>query len=152
MGILSKLPEQLSELMKENNFTPVILAEKIGVTRNAITRYLSGVRLPSFGVFVKLVETFNCSADFILGLVEYPPTNVIFHPIPPFSQRFRELLNSYNVSQYALHQKKSIRYGAKRKSCRLPYHIGILTLRRHSKSPRHIAVGFCWCTVRGSNS
>ena len=110
MGILSKLPEQLSELMKENNFTPVILAEKIGVTRNAITRYLSGVRLPSFGVFVKLVETFNCSADFILGLVEYPPTNVIFHSIPPFSQRFRELLNSYKVSQYALHQKTNLSY------------------------------------------
>ena len=59
MGILSKLPEQLSELMKENNFTPIILANKIGVNRNAITRYLSGTHLPSFAVFVKLIETLS---------------------------------------------------------------------------------------------
>ena len=110
MGILSKLPEQLSELMKESNFTPLILAERIGVTRNAITRYLSGARLPSFSVFVKLVETFNCSADFLLGLIEYPPTNVQFHSIPPFSRRFRALLDSYKMSQYALHQKTNLSY------------------------------------------
>ena len=110
MGILSKLPEQLSELMKENDLTPVMLAKRIGVTRNAITRYLSGARLPSFAVFVKLIETFNCSADFMLGLIEYPPTNVVFHSIPPFSERFRELLNSYNMSQYALHHKTNLSY------------------------------------------
>ncbi len=110
MGILSKLPEQLSELMKENNLTPVMLAKRIGVTRNAITRYLSGARLPSFAVFVKLIETFHCSADFMLGLIEYPPTNVVFHSIPPFSERFRELLNSYNMSQYALHHKTNLSY------------------------------------------
>ena len=110
MGILSKLPEQLSELMRENDLTPVMLAKRIGVTRNAITRYLSGARLPSFAVFVKLIETFNCSADFMLGLIEYPPTNVVFHSIPPFSERFRELLNSYNMSQYALHHKTNLSY------------------------------------------
>lgn len=110
MENLSKLPEQLSELMKEHNFTPIALANKIGVTRNTITRYLSGVRLPSFAVFVKLIETFNCSADFLLGLIEYPPTNVVFRPIPPFHERFRNLLDSYKMSQYALHQKTNFSY------------------------------------------
>ncbi len=110
MGILSKLSERLSELMKENNLTPILLANKIGVHRNTITQYLSGSNLPSFAVFVKLIETFNCSADFLLGLIEYSPNNVVFHPIPPFSQRFRELLNSYKMSQYALHQKTNFSY------------------------------------------
>lgn len=110
MGILSKLPERLSELMKENNLTPILLANKIGINRNSITRYLSGSHLPTFPVFVKLIETFHCSADFLLGLTEYPPTNVVFHSIPPFSQRFRELLNSYNMSQYALHKKTNFSY------------------------------------------
>ena len=110
MGILSKLPERLSELMKENNLTPILLANKIGINRNSITRYLSGSHLPTFPVFFKLIETFHCSADFLLGLTEYPPTNVVFHSIPPFSQRFRELLNSYNMSQYALHQKTNFSY------------------------------------------
>lgn len=110
MGILSKLPERLSELMKENNLTPLLLANKIGVNRNEITRYLSGAHLPSFTVFVKLIEEFNCSADFLLGLIDYPPNNVVFHPIPPFSQRFRELLSTYKMSQYALHQKSNFSY------------------------------------------
>ena len=110
MGILSKLPERLSELMKENNLTPILLANKIGVNRNAITRYLSGSHLPTFAVFVKLIETFNCSADFLLGLIEYPTTNVVFHSIPPFSKRFRELLVANKMSQYALHKKTNFSY------------------------------------------
>ena len=110
MGILSKLPEQLSELMKEHNLTPVLLANEIGVTRNAITRSFSGAHLPSFAVFVKLVEKFDCSADYLLGLIEYPPANVVFHPIPPFHKRFRELLTTYNMSQYALHHKTNFSY------------------------------------------
>lgn len=111
MRILSKLPEQLSELMKEHNLTPILLADKIGVTRNTVTRYLSGVRLPSFDVFVKLLETFNCSADFLLGLTDFTPENSVFHyPIPPFNERFKALLASQKMSQYALHKKTNLSY------------------------------------------
>lgn len=110
MDILSKMPERLAELMSERNLTPLTLGNKIGVTRNTITRYLQGVRLPSFQTFVKLIEVFNCSADFLIGLVDYPPENVTYRPVPPFSERFRAIMQEYGISQYALYHKTKLSY------------------------------------------
>lgn len=110
MDILSKLPERLAELMEERNLKPVELAEKIGVTRNSITRYLSGARAPSFDTFVKLIQLFNCSADFLAGKIDYTNENTSFQAIPPFHLRFRALLTEFNMSQYALHKKTNFSY------------------------------------------
>ncbi len=110
MEILSKLPERLSELMTERNLKPKDLAKELGVSDSAVTRYLQGARLPSFLTFVKLLELFNCSADFLIGLIDYPPSNVIYYPIPPFSQRFCQLMKETRLSQYALHAKTNFSY------------------------------------------
>ena len=72
MDILSKLPERLKELMFDRGINAPTLAEKLDVGANTITRYLQGVSTPNFDIFVKLIEYFNCSADFLLGLEEQP--------------------------------------------------------------------------------
>lgn len=110
MDILSKLSERLAELMEEHNLKPVELANAIGVTRNTITRYLAGTRMPSFPTFVQLLETLHCSADFLIGRTEYTDEKIIFHPVPPFSTRFRAILEEYKMSQYALHKKTNFSY------------------------------------------
>ena len=110
MDILSKLSERLAELMEEHNFTPVALAKQIGVTRNTITRYLAGTRMPSFPTFIQLLEVLHCSADFLIGRTDYTEANVVFHPVPPFSIRFRAILDEYRMSQYALHKKTNFSY------------------------------------------
>ena len=110
MDILSKLSERLADLMEEHNFKPVELAEKIGVTRNTITRYLSGIRMPSFPTFVQLLDVLQCSADFLIGRTDYIEENVTYSIVPPFSERFRALLTEYNMSQYALHKKTNFSY------------------------------------------
>ncbi len=110
MDILSKLPKQLTELMAERELKPVNLAEQIGISRNTITRYLQGVRLPSFDNFVKLLEIFNCSADFLIGLTDNPCYGVSYQPIDSFSIRFQTLLTERQMSQYALHQKTNFSY------------------------------------------
>ncbi len=110
MDILSKLPERLNEVMFEKNLTPAEFAKQVGVDRNTITRYLQGVRLPSFKNFIKMLEVLNCSADFLVGLIDFPPANLVFHPIPPFQERFKELLQTFNFSQFKLYNKTKLSY------------------------------------------
>ena len=110
MDILSKLPDRLQELMIQRDIKAVDLAKEIGISPSTVGRYLQGMRLPSFSHFVKLLEFFNCSADFLIGLIDYPPENVRYRSVPPFSERFRGLLAEYKMSQYSLHQKTKLSY------------------------------------------
>ncbi len=110
MDILSKFSDRLQELMLQQNKNASNLAKELGVEPSTITRYLKGERLPSFSYFIKLLETFDCSADFLIGLTEYPPVGVTYRTPPLFSERFQALLNEQKMSQYALHQKTNLSY------------------------------------------
>ncbi len=110
MEIMSKLSERLKEVMFEKNFKAADLAKQVGVNRNTITRYMQGVRLPTFDNFIKMLDVLNCSADFLVGLVDFPPESLVFHPAPPFHERFRELLQLFNFTQYKLHKKTQLSY------------------------------------------
>ena len=110
MDILSKLPDRLQELMLQRDMNASDLAKQLGVEVSTVSRYMKGERLPSFSYFVNLLETFDCSADFLIGLVEYPPSGAKFLSVPPFNERFRWLLDKYKMSQYALHKKTNLSY------------------------------------------
>ena len=57
-----------------------------------------------------MLDIFNCSADFLIGLIDFPPENVIYRPIPPFCERFRAIMKERRMSQYALHNKTMLSY------------------------------------------
>ncbi len=108
MEILSKLPERLKELMFDKGINAPTLAKVLGLNSTAITRYLQGVRLPKFESFIALVEYFDCSADYLLGLVDFPHPQQSFNPTPPFASQFRAAMEKCGVSQYALQKKTGI--------------------------------------------
>ena len=110
MNILSNFPERLSELMDEKNLKAKDLALKIGISRNTVTRYLQGVRLPSYQNFIKIIGVLDCSADFLLGTEDFNPLNGSFKMPPPFCDRFRRLLEERKISQYALHKITGFSY------------------------------------------
>lgn len=110
MNILSKFPERLAERMQDMQLKPVDLANRIGISRNTVTRYLQGVRLPSYDTLSALVQELDCSADFLLGIEDTLPEHPQYLPIPPFSTRFRVLLEQYGLTQYALHHKTGFSY------------------------------------------
>lgn len=105
MDILSKMPERLKELMFDRGVNAPKLAQTLTIGSNTITRYLRGEGAPSFEIFVKLVEYFNCSSDFLLGLEEQPEYEKKFLEVPPFSQQFRKAISECGISQYALQKK-----------------------------------------------
>lgn len=124
MEILSKLPKQLEELMFDKGIKAPALAEQVNVKSNAITRYLRGVHLPTFEIFIALVDFFHCSADFLLGLSDDPQYGQTYLPAPPFRESFRAALDKYNISQYALQKKTDISWANFHhwlKGTRLPY-------------------------------
>ena len=108
MRILSKLPERLKKLMSDRGVNAPNLAKVLGIGSNTITRYLQGVGTPNFEIFIKLVDYFHCSADFLLGVEEQPFYAKNFLPLPEFSKHFREVMAECGITQYALHKKTGI--------------------------------------------
>jgi len=51
-------------------------AEKIGIARATVGFYENGERLPNAYVLKKIALTFNCSVDWLLGLIcDFTPIN-----------------------------------------------------------------------------
>lgn len=67
---LSKLSENLQELMSERGLTQTSLAEAMHTCSSKISSYLTERRAPNYDTFVGFIEFFHCSADFLLGLKE----------------------------------------------------------------------------------
>lgn len=105
---MSKLSEQLSELMNEDGLTQKTLAEKLNSSHSKLSLYINDKGLPTFEVFVRLVEFFNCSADFLIGNKDYPERNRKYPPVQPFGARLKSILKERGISQYAFQKSTNI--------------------------------------------
>lgn len=95
--------ERLKEYMDERDLNCTSLAKAVGMNRTSVSEFVRGVRLPSFGNFTAIIEYFNCSADYLLGKIEFAPDeNTVFKPVPPFGGRFRQVLKFCGCTQYRL--------------------------------------------------
>lgn len=104
---LSVFVERLKEYMSEYDLNVTTLAEKVGFSRVTVSGILNEIHEPSTRIFIALTEYFNCSADYLLGLVEYPK-NTVFIPVQPFSERLHICLNENGKSEYKLQKELSI--------------------------------------------
>ena len=100
--------ERLKELMNERNLNAPALAKEIGANRTTISELLRGNYLPSTKNFIAMMEYFNCSADYLLGLIEFPPENVIYQPVKPFHERLRLCLKESKKTEYRLQKDLKI--------------------------------------------
>lgn len=99
---LSKFAEQLSELMTECDYNQSALAKVMNTPRPKLSNYLRAKNAPNFKDFVAIIEFFNCSADFLLGLSDNPERERKFLPVGEFGAQLRKVLSEKGVSQYAL--------------------------------------------------
>lgn len=102
MCILSNFGERLKELMQEREINAPELANQLGTDRTNITRYLRGERAPLYGNFIKMLNYFQCSADYLLGLKEYPAHGDFCVDLPVFGERLREVMGACGFTQYKL--------------------------------------------------
>lgn len=108
---LSKFAENLSELMERHGLNAPMLAKTLRIDRSNITRYLRGERLPQFDGFVAIVEYFNCSADVLLGRLDYAKETA-FLPVIPFGERLRTVMAETKTTQYRLEKDLKISGGS----------------------------------------
>lgn len=106
----NKFAELLAYNVTEKGYTRKQLAEALGIDRSNISKYLSGSRLPDLPSFIKLCKIFNCSADYLAGLAEYP--DLISKNLTGFSgARLRKTLSECKISQYRLQKDLKISGG-----------------------------------------
>lgn len=60
------LGDKLSKLRKENNYTQEQLADVLGVSRQAISKWESNITYPETDKLIRISELFNCSLDYLL--------------------------------------------------------------------------------------
>lgn len=60
------LGEKLSKMRKENNYTQEQLADVLGVSRQAISKWESNITYPETDKLIRISELFNCSLDYLL--------------------------------------------------------------------------------------
>ncbi len=58
--------DKISRLRRENNYTQEQLAELLGVSRQAISKWESSLAFPETDKLIRLGELFDCSLDYLL--------------------------------------------------------------------------------------
>ena len=99
---LSKVSESLQELMNERGLTQGSLAEKLNTGRTKLSDILNEKNAPNYATLIKLVEFFNCSADFLLGLKDYPCEEIEYKPVIPFGERLKNIMQERHIGQSTL--------------------------------------------------
>jgi len=66
---------RLRELMTESKTSQGELASAIGITRQAVSKYMNSSTLPDCQTLVKIARHFNVSTDFLLGLTAVKTNN-----------------------------------------------------------------------------
>ena len=79
--------------MQEHDLTQSTLADRLGTGRTKLSDILNAKNAPRYKTLIALIEYFHCSADFLLGLSEYPREEIRYKPVPPFSRSLRNILN-----------------------------------------------------------
>lgn len=108
---LSKLSESLKELMNERGLTQTSLAAAMNTCSSKMSSYITGRRAPNYDTFVALIEFFNCSGDFLLGLKEYPCEDVQYKSVQSFDVRLRKVLEESGRTQYQFIKQTKISWG-----------------------------------------
>ncbi len=99
---LSKLSEQLKELMAEKSLNQTELAKALNTPRSKLSSYCTARSAPNYTCFLALIDFFRCSADFLLGLSEKVDEDIAYRTPQAFSVRLRALLQERGISQYKL--------------------------------------------------
>lgn len=94
--------------MNDDGYTQTSLANAINTPRAKISLYKTGKSVPDFKYLIAFVEFFNCSADYLIGLTDYPKRDVKYKPVKPFGIRLREILNQKGKTQKSLIETKHI--------------------------------------------
>lgn len=106
MNILSKFGETVAELIAEKNLTPDSFSKAVKIDRSVVYKYLRKECIPTLQNLIAIADYFQCSADFLLGLITENPA-AAYKNAEPFCLRFKQLLSENHLSRYRFRTNNS---------------------------------------------
>ena len=92
--------ERLKEQIILRNIDTKTLSEAIDVDPSTISHWKTEKYIPSTKAFFRLIDYFQCSADYMLGLTDFPTENLHYStPLLTYGNRLRDLLKENKLSQ-----------------------------------------------------
>ena len=76
------IPERLVEVRERNGYTRKRLAEELGKPYATITKYENGEREAGSGYLISIVEKFNVTTDYLLGIEDDQSAETKKSPAP----------------------------------------------------------------------
>ena len=64
---MNQMGERIQNLMKENGYTQKELANMVGVTESAMSRYLRNEREPKAEIIANLATALNTTSDYLIS-------------------------------------------------------------------------------------
>lgn len=64
---MANLVERIKQLREQSKLSQQELADKLNVTKQAISQYERGIRKPDYETILSLCDLFNVSSDYLLG-------------------------------------------------------------------------------------
>jgi transcriptional regulator with XRE-family HTH domain len=64
---MDSVRSRLIQLREDNGLSKVEMAQKLGVSKSAITRYETGEMRPTFDIMLKIKQIFGVTLDWIAG-------------------------------------------------------------------------------------
>jgi transcriptional regulator with XRE-family HTH domain len=104
---LSVFVERLKEYMNDYDLNETTLAKAIGCSRVTISNIINEAHMPSTETLIALTAYFKCSADYLLGMTDFPH-EVTLKRVQPFNEILRTLLKENRKSQYNLRKELKI--------------------------------------------
>lgn len=68
---MSIISERIKDIRESKGYNQVEFSRKLGLSKQTISNYETGVRQPGLDIVLKIADTFNISTDYILGRVSY---------------------------------------------------------------------------------
>lgn len=107
--------DKLSTLRKENNFTQEQLADVLGVSRQAISKWESDTTYPETDKLIRICKLFHCSTDYLLledeNSVEKQSQNISVCKCLPDNQLLMNEVIKF-IDMLFSHQRKNIKTDA----------------------------------------
>lgn len=107
------IENRIKSLRLENSYTQKDLADKLGLTPKMISFYEKGERIPPLDIVLKLIQIFDVSSDYLLGLSEKRfPEESLEWKYPHTKNRLGNILSKYcsnnNISEIEFAKKLGV--------------------------------------------
>ncbi len=104
---LSLFVERLNEYIDDKNLTVSGLAKEIKFSRATVSGLLNKAHTPSAKILIALTEYFNCPADYLLGLTDFP-ADKNFGCVKPFGPILSTCLKNAKITETQLQKDLKI--------------------------------------------